>query len=46
MGKKVGEAQKLCQSCQNWQKLVKNWYYVHFDPKKLHKKLENEGNLK
>ena len=21
------------ESCQNWQKLVKNWYYVHFDPK-------------
>ena len=21
------------ESFQNWQKLVKNWYYVHFDPK-------------
>ena len=20
--------------CQNWQKLVKNWYYVHFETKK------------
>ena len=48
MEKKVGEAQKLGQSCQKWEKLrkfgKKNWYYMNFDPKK-HKKLWNEGNL-
>ena len=22
------------ESCQNWQKLVKNWYYVYFETKK------------
>ena len=40
-GKKVGEAQKLGQSCQKWEKLrkfgKKNWYYMHFDPKNTQK---------
>ena len=34
MEKKVGEAQKIGQSCQKLENLVKNWYYMHFHPKK------------
>ena len=35
--KLVGEAQKLGQSCQKGENVVKNWYYIHFDPKKYTK---------
>ena len=37
--KNVGEARKLGPSCQKWENLIKNWYYMHFDTKKIHKKL-------
>ena len=33
--KKTGEGTKnIVKSCQKWEKLVKNWYYMHFDTKK------------
>ena len=37
--KKKGEGSKnIVKSCQKKEKLVKNWYYMHFDTKKLKEK--------
>ena len=32
--KRIGTSQNQTEICQNWQKLVKNRYYVHFENKK------------
>ena len=49
MGKKVGEAQKLGQSCLKWEKLRKFGKKIGIICiliRKIIKKIKNEGNLK
>ena len=38
LNKKVGMSQNWAKICQNWQNLVKIWYYVYFETKKYIKK--------
>ena len=40
---KIGTSQNQAEICQNWQKLVKNRYYVHFETKKYMKKNIKQG---